>query len=112
MHALIHIPTAPSLPPFNSSVEVLGPRTISVSWQPPAPAGQNGIVTSYVVLVTEVLTNTTTRYQRDGSRTEILITNLRPFREYSCSVAASTSVGSGPYSIPFTITTHQDGECI
>ena len=102
---------APSSPPLSSAGEVLGPTAISISWQPPAPEGQNGIITSYTVLVTEVLTNTTTTYQRDGSRTELVITGLHPYYDYSCMVAAQTSVGLGPFGTSFTVTTHQDGEC-
>ena len=104
--------TAPSSPPLNSSGEVLGPTTLSITWQPPAPEGQNGIITSYTVLITEVLTNTTTTYQRDGSRTELLIPGLHPYYDYNCSVAAETSVGLGPFATPFTVTTQQDGECM
>ena len=101
---------APSSSPLSSAGEVLGPTAISISWQPPAPEGQNGIITSYTVLITEVLTNTTTTHQRDGSRTEIVITGLHPYYDYSCAVAAQTSVGLGPFGAPFTVTTHQDGE--
>ena len=107
---MIYTAAVPSSPPLNSSGEVLGPSAISISWQPPSPEGQNGIITSYTVFITEVPTNATTTYQRDGSRSEILITGLHPFYEYSCSVAAETSVGLGPFGTPFTITTHQDGE--
>ena len=102
--------TVPSSPPLNSSGEVLSPSTLSIAWQPPAPEGQNGVITSYTVLLIELPTNATTTYQRGGSHTEILITNLHPYYEYSCSVAAGTSVGLGPYSTPFTLTTQQDGE--
>ena len=105
-----HFHTAPSSPPLNSSGEVLGPMAVSVSWGPPAPDGQNGIITSYTVLITEVLTNTTTTYQRDGSRTELVVTGLHPYYDYSCAVAAQTSVGLGPFGAPFTVTTNQDGK--
>ena len=107
-----NVPTAPSSPPLNSSGEVLSPSTLFISWQPPALEEQNGIITSYSVLLTEVPTNTTTTYQRDSSHTEILITDLHPHYEYSCSVAAWTSAGLGPYGTPFTVTTHHDGECM
>ena len=91
---------------------MLGPTAISLSWQPPVPEGQNGIITSYTVLVTELLTNTTTTYQRDGSHTELVITGLHPYYDYSCAVAAQTSVGLGPFGALITVTTHQDGESL
>lgn len=95
---------------MNSSGEVLSSSTLSITWQPPAPEGQNGIIISYTVLLNELPTNTTYTYQRDGSHTEILITDLHPYYEYSCSVAAETSVGLGPFSVPFSLTTQQEGE--
>ena len=101
---------APSFPPLNSSGEVLGPTTISLSWQPPPPESQNGIITSYTILITEVVTNTNTTYQREGSRTELLITGLHPYYDYSCTVAAATLIGLGPFAVPFSVVTHQDGE--
>ena len=100
----------PSSPPLNLSGQVLSPSTLSITWQPPAPDGQNGVIVSYTVQLIERPTNTTFTYQRGGSHTEVFITNLHPYYEYSCSVAAETSVGLGPFSIPFILTTHQDGE--
>ena len=104
--------SAPSSPPLGVAGEVLGPSAISFSWEAPPPQGQNGIIVSYTIRVTEVPTNTTTTYQRDGSRTEILINSLHPFYEHRCRVAAETAVGLGPFSAPVTVTTHQDGEWV
>lgn len=101
----------PSTPPLNSSGQVLSPSTLSITWQPPALEGQNGIITSYTVRLIEQPTDMIFTYQRGGSHTEIFITNLHPYYGYSCSVAAATSVGLGPYSAPFTLITHQDGQC-
>ncbi len=89
---------------------MLGPTAISLSWQPPAPEGQNGIITSYTLLINELLTDTNITYQRDGSHTEVVITGLHPYYDYSCAVAAQTSAGLGPFGSPFTVRTHQDGE--
>ena len=70
------------------------------------------IIISYTVLLIELPTNTNFTYQRGGYHTEIFVTDLHPYYEYSCSVAAETSVGLGPFSAPFTLTTHQDGGCM
>ena len=66
---------------------------------------------SYHVKLLEVPTGMNYTYHRSGSHTEILITGLHPFYEYNCSVSAETSAGQGPSSVPFTIRTHEDGEC-
>ena len=94
---------------MNASGEVLGSSAVSITWQPPPSKGQNGIITSYTVLITELPTNTTYTYQRSGSHTEIVITNLHPHYDYRCSIAAETSVGLGPFSTPFILTTQQNG---
>ena len=106
----VNIPTAPSSPPLNTSAEALSPTTLSITWQPPAPEGQNGVITSYTVQLTEQPTNTTFTHQRSGSHTEILISGLHPYYDYSCSIAAETSVGLGPFSVSFIVTTNQDGK--
>ena len=47
------------------------------------------------------LTSTTTSYN---------VTNLRPYTTYQCIIAASTSVGIGPFSTIVTILTPEDGK--
>ena len=39
-----------------------------------------------------------------------IATNLQEFNNYSCIVAAATTVGLGPYSLPIMFTTLQDGK--
>ena len=42
---------------------------------------------------------------------EFTVSSLHPHYDYECSVAAVT-VGSGTFSSPITITTHQDSKCV
>lgn len=42
--------------------------------------------------------------------TTYTFTDLEEFNNYSCIVAAATSVGVGPYSTPIEFTTLQDGK--
>ena len=63
------------------------------TWSPPQLADQNGIIVDYQVtcrLKDDVI------YQATVSNTRVIITKLKPFTNYSCSVSASTVVGSGP----------------
>ena len=106
------VPAVPSSPPISPVGEVLSPNAVSITWQPPIPEGQNGIITSYTVLLTELPTNTTFTYQRNGSHTETVITGLHPHYDYRYAVAAATSVGLGPFSAPLILTTQQDGELL
>ena len=38
------------------------------------------------------------------------VTGLTPFTTYSCIVAAETSIGLGPFTSAFSITTPEDGK--
>ncbi len=42
--------------------------------------------------------------------TLLSVTGLRPYRTYICTIAASTSVGLGPYSVSLTVNTLEDGK--
>ena len=97
---------------MNPAGEVLSPSAVSITWQPPVPEEQNGIIISYTIVLTELLTNTVFTYQRNGSHTEIVITSLHPHYDYRCSIAAETSVGLGPFSASFILTTQQDCELL
>ena len=86
---------------------VLGPTSIALSWSPPGPpSAVNGIIREYSVTVENVNLAEVETYIAFG--TSINITNLHPYTEYSCRVAAVT-VAMGPLSLPVNITTDQDG---
>ena len=39
----------------------------------------------------------------------LTVQSLRPYTEYSCSVAAHTVIGMGPYSVSILAITDEDG---
>ena len=64
-----------------------------LTWSPPRCADQNGVIVNYQVtcrLKDDVI------YQATVSNTRVTVTEVEPFTNYSCSVSASTVVGSGP----------------
>ncbi len=66
-----------------------------MSWSPPLPATQNGIITGYTVRLSypggaNILRNTAT--------SQATFSSLVSGTVYSVSVAARNSVGLGPYS--------------
>ena len=74
--------------------------TIQLTWDPPPLYQQNGIITSYLINVTEretgmVFTRSTTDFRT-------VFTNLHPDYVYECRVAAIT-VAQGPYTLTFAI---------
>jgi len=83
-------------------VTSVNPSSLRVSWQPPPEIDRNGVITGYVVEYTRSggssdMVNFTRRVKRTMS-TKRTISGLVPFVEYSVTVAAMTSGGTGPSS--------------
>ena len=97
----------PSAPPLNVSAEVLSSTVINFFWQPPLAQELNGILQNYNVIVEEVPTGREWIYASNG--TDLLVTSLHPYYNYSCRVSANT-IGIGPYSSPITATTNEAGD--
>ena len=77
-----------------------------MSWISPSKDEQNGIITNYTLKTT--FSNTT--FKNVSSRNFIVLTNLRPYHNYSFTVAASTIKGVGPQTEESTFETEEDGE--
>ena len=102
------MPAAPSMPPVNLTVETTTSESITLSWSPPNVESQNGILTGYLINVTAIGTGQT--FQASSTTTNITMQSLRPFTTYSFTIAAMTSAGSGPFSIPLTVQTNETGK--
>ena len=81
---------------------------MTISWNPPAPENQNGVITGYVINLT-LTVGTGDVSQYSSSSDNITIGTLHPFTAYAFTVAAQTSVGTGPYTISSTVMTPEDG---
>ena len=68
---------------------------------------QNGDIIQYVVNVTHTVT--LERAQYTLSTTNITITNLEPYTDYVCVVAAATAAGLGPFSTLVHVRTLEAG---
>ena len=77
------------------------------SWEPPAYEDQNGAIVGYTIDTTVATTGVT--YQLYSATTSLTLINLSPFTTYFIVIAASTSIGLGPYSTIFTLKTREDG---
>ena len=85
------------------------PTTLTLSWQPPSPENQNGIIIHYRVNITEMETGRL--LSSSAGDTSLRVSPLHPFYTYTCIVAAVT-VGLGPYSAPVVVQTPEDGNQI
>ena len=98
---------APTSPPLNLTIGLVLSTSIHLSWQPPPPDQQNGVIQSYTVEVLEVDTNTTSVLQGIVQHS-ISLESLHPDYTYQISVAAYT-VEIGPFTTAI-VQTETDGK--
>ena len=102
--------SAPTDSPQNVTGYPINSTAISLKWTPPEEFHHNGIITSYLVNLTELETGIQFSH-RFTAKLEVTISSLHPFYTYECMVSAVT-VSSGPFSAPIYVTTLEDGEFI
>ena len=100
--------TVPTGPPQGVEVRSENSTTLVLSWQPPAPENQNGIIVHYIVNITEMETGRLLSFTAVNTTT-LSVTMLHPFYTYTCIVAAVT-VGIGPYSTTVEVELPEDGK--
>ena len=100
------ISTVPSGSPQDVGGSALSSSSLLLTWQPPLDDQLNGILTSYIVNVTETETGNQFQIVTDG--TSYVLHNLHPFYRYTVIVAAVT-IGKGPFSAILSLQMPQDG---
>ena len=86
--------TVPSGPPENISGLFTAFGSFQLEWSPPSEENRNGNITGYVLQ----LERGNERFERlNTSDTSYIFTGLQQ-GTYYCSIAAQTSVGTGPFS--------------
>ena len=108
-HLLLHnlFSVAPSGPPRNIIVSQT-PRSISLEWNLPLIADRNGVITSYLIRVTNVQTSVISDYTT--ASTSYTVESLRPCTPYSIMIAARNVNGTGPFSGMHEVRTAEDGK--
>ena len=99
--------TVPSEAPRNITGTPGDTREILLHWEPPFPENRNGIIIGYVVNVTRM--NSGEILLLMSTTNSITISSLNPFTVYVCAIAATTSVGSGPFSDEIAVQTLEEG---
>jgi len=98
----------PSGTPTNVQVVAISSRSIRLTWEPPRPEDQNGIIVAYNITITEAETGRVWYFQKEGTKSLLVVNFLHPYYTYNCSISAET-VGPGPPAFA-SITTHQEGK--
>uniref|UniRef100_A0A670Y509 Roundabout guidance receptor 2 n=1 Tax=Pseudonaja textilis TaxID=8673 RepID=A0A670Y509_PSETE len=94
---------APSAPPQSVTVLTVGNHnstSISISWDPPPPDHQNGIIQEYKIWCLGNETKFHINKTVDAAIRSVIIGGLYPGIQYRVEVAASTSAGTGVKSEP------------
>ena len=99
--------TVPSSYPQNFTAVATSSRSAIVTWDAPPMAQQNGIIILYTINVT--VADSGEMFQLTSTTTSLTVSTLQSFTTYFCIIAASTSVGMGPFSTVFTLQTPEDG---
>ena len=118
VHNFLYLPSLHIVPsgfPENITAIATDSRTLMVMWRPPPEDLQNGIIVQYTVNTSVTETGETFQSTTDGVVTDgaksLVLTDLHPHYTYSIIIAASTSIGIGPYSVAYSITMPEDGRC-
>lgn len=81
---------------------------LRLTWSPPPAEDVNGVITFYLVEVTEVISNTLWTFH--AVQTSINVGPLHPYYNYQCRVTAFT-IGTGPFTSFFYVTTGETCKC-
>lgn len=100
--------SVPTGPAQDLNVTVISSEEVLLTWEDPDIVDQNGIITGYKINVTVV--NSGVSFQQTSTDSSLLLDNLLPFTTYSCRVAATTSVGTGPFSMAISFLTNEAGK--
>jgi hypothetical protein len=77
-----------------------------MTWSPPAPVNQRGVITGYVIRWRERW-QSYKQFNTDGVELTRHFTGLKPYTIYRFRVAARTRAGVGPYSSWIAVTTRE-----
>ena len=110
-HNISMYSTVPTAAPRYFSAVVNSAFEADLSWSPPPSGKQNGIITNYVISITE--DDSGDQFTESTSNTSLTIdNNFRPYYTYTCVIAAETSAGQGPFSSEISFTTDEYGRLI
>ncbi|XP_071799499.1 uncharacterized protein [Asterias amurensis] len=94
---------APSGPPRDIQLTLISNTTLSSSWDQPECGSRHGVITQYSYTLTSTDDGAVIR-RNTTIDTSLELTDLIPFTQYTLSVAAMTSFGSGPVAVITNLT--------
>ena len=108
-YSVLVLSAAPTFPPRNPSLSLLTSRSINVTWLPPPPEHQNGVIRHYLVNVTETETGMSTVHM--SNTTWLFLNGLHPHYNYVLLFTAVT-VDTGFIGSRISVQTLEDGNTL
>ena len=101
--------TEPTGPPQNVHARTISSTSIQVTWSPPLPSEQNGIILRYIVHYRPQSGQSNKLITADN-KTSVDVKNLTIFTDYWFAVKAVNVIGAGPESEEVHNTTFEDSK--
>ena len=89
--------------PLSVEAVAVSSSSIRITWNPPLPEQQNGVIGSYYINVTELPTGIVLEIVAHGDESIEIVNLLHPYYVYECTIAAFT-VGLGPTAFAQALT--------
>ena len=110
MYIGVFVIVVPNAPPANVTGNNETSTSIFVQWDEVPTDNQNGIIVNYTVTYTELPSGSSLDGVVIAPKRNITLEGLEKFTNYSITVFASTSKGSGNRSDPIFVITDEDSK--
>ena len=101
-------PTVPTSSPRITAAVPVDPTTVELSWNPPSPDEQNGVIVYYIIHITAIHPHMGETFQQNCTMVSCNVSQLYPYHTYQFTVSAVT-IAPGPHSETSTVTTLESG---
>ena len=102
--------TVPSSAPQNINASIISSSIVLLHWSELPQRDQNGIISNYVITVTNTRTLTVFLISTEMNQNFYEVKSLSPYTNYTFAVAAKNINGTGPFSKNETAQTYEDGK--
>ena len=107
---LCMLSAVPSSAPQNIDTSAISSSAVLIRWSKLPQQDQNGIISKYVITVTNTRTLTVFLISTEMNQNLYEVKSLRPYTYYTFAVAAENMNGTGPFSEDETVQTYEDGK--
>lgn len=107
---LVYLCLVPRLPPRNIILSTTGSRSLLLSWDHLSKNDTNGIIINYSVCTQKQGASTPICVNVSATDNSYAANGLKPYSNYTVTIAAINSAGFGPYNSGITKQTNEEGK--